>query len=178
LALGVCAALAAVIAGCKDEDQERVVEEGRKAIAGAESVLGDALGSLMKEAQELDWHSSEQALSAARDKALDLEKRLANIKAPSNLDAIRLEEVKAEVARLQAACTVQNLQRQWDAAAEKAAEGKHLAQEKAGEAGNALREADRDFRDLDDKLNAAKKAYGEASDKVAELVTKVKGESK
>ena len=91
----VCAgaALIGASAGCKSEDQDRVVAQGKQAFASAKSAIGGAFGSLMSQAQKLDAHSPEQALTAARDKAAELQKKLSDIKAPSNLDSLNLEAV-------------------------------------------------------------------------------------
>lgn len=171
------AAIAAVVsvvlgAGCKSEDQDRVVEQGRHAFESAKSSLSDAFASLERQWQKLDLHSSSDALAAAHDKAVELEKQLANVKAPSSVQSLHLEAVKAQIDRLEAAITVQKLQAEWDAAVKKAAEGKDLAQEKIAETSKTLRDADANFKALDDKLSAAKKAYQTAADKVSETLGK------
>lgn len=170
--VGVWIALACGLGGCKAEDQDRVVEQGRQVLASAKSAIGNAFGSLMQQAGKLDPQSPQKALTAARDKAIDLQKQLSSIKAPTSLDSLHLEAVTDQIDRLKAALTVQNLQNEWDAALKKANEGKNLAQDKIAETAKSLREADAKFRDIDDKLDAAKKAYATASDKVSETLGK------
>jgi len=176
--LAVACAAIGITVGCKQEDQDKIVAQGKQAISSAEKAVGDAVGSLMSQVSNIDWKSSSEAIEKAKRKALDVEKSLNEIHAPTSIDQLHLEAVKEQVTRLEAALTVKNLQSEWDAAVKKAGEGKDLAEDRVKEVGEKLRETDREFRDLDDKLQSAKKAYQAASDKVDETLSKVRGEEK
>jgi hypothetical protein len=171
-AVTAAALLLVLTTGCKPEEQDRFVADGREAVEGASSALKSACGSLAEEAQKLNSRSSADALEAARRKAGELQAKLSEIKAPTELESLRLDALKEQVQRLDAAIMAQSIRQRWEAALRQANQGKELVAKDVDKARLTLREADTSFKALDDRLLEAERAYKNACNRLSEALAK------
>ncbi|RYG48614.1 hypothetical protein EON79_03970 [bacterium] len=106
----------ALLAGCSERERAQATDTASK---GAKSVAVKAKGmveslwiSAQREAQTLTAASGETAIRAARSKMLDLQSEMAEIKAPSELQALQLTNIETQISRLEAALEMKELKAQ------------------------------------------------------------------
>lgn len=161
----VVAAVVALALGCTPEDREGAVAKARGAIKSA-------CDSLTSEAQKLNSHSPEKALVAAKEKAQDLQKQLSEIKTPTPIESLHLETVREQIQRLDAAINAQAIRRQWETVLKEANRGKELAAGDIEKARRSLRDTNPQFKELDDKLLEAERAYKNAGNRLSEALSR------
>ena len=132
----------------------------------ARSAMSVAYGAVCDEAALVTQRSSQEALLSARRAASELQERLADLPQVTELDRLRLEAVRGQVARLDAAILVQSVRLECEAALARVSPHP----KDALEARRSLREQDAVFRALDDRLIAAERAYHDACNLLAELM--------
>lgn len=177
--MAACVALA--LSGCQPEAQKEIKQQsGRAAVfAGAAAKSAGAAimtagKSALDEAQKIDWKASLETLTGAKSKLVDLQNQLANLKSPTELDGIRLEQIQNEVFRIEAAIQLQDVERQMLQAIEKAngVKAKTLAEVETQR--KRLAEADGAFKKLDKQYQDIKLIYEQTQKHVDELKAKIK----
>jgi chromosome segregation ATPase len=98
---------------------------------------------------------------------------MSKIKAPSTLDGLKLDSVKEEIDRLQAALTLKNLKDQMDTRVSDAMKLKENAEKNYQDVKEKLALADADYQDLQKKLATAQAAYDGTSEKIRETSKRI-----
>jgi hypothetical protein len=156
--------------GCQDVARQEALEHGRQALESSRSALSIAFGSLLQETQDLTQHSSRESLEEARKRLVDLQTKLANLDAPSQLDRLRMEVLQNQIDRLDTALAVRTARKEVELLVIRAEEQAALAGQTLAEKRKELRERDEAFRSIDDRLIAAERAYSEAGNRLTESV--------
>jgi chromosome segregation ATPase len=174
LAIGVVvAAIVFLSAGCDKKDQDAALDQGRFAMSKAADFASGAWKSACDQAHSLSADSGKSAIESAKAQLEGVRKKMSGIKAPTSLDSLKLDSVKEEIARLQAALTIKNLKAQLDERVEIAKKLKDNAEKSYDDVKGKLEHADAEYQDLQKKLSDAQTAYDGASEKIKETTQKL-----
>jgi len=110
--LAACCGL--IVVGCEQKDQDAALAQGQAVVSKAQTMAGSAWKSVSDEASKLSPDSGKQALESATKQMEGLKDKMSQIKAPTGLDSLKLESVKAEIERLRAALDLQKLKAELD----------------------------------------------------------------
>jgi len=98
---------------------------------------------------------------------------MSHMQAPSSLDGLKLDAVKEQIQRLQAALTVRHLKDALDRRVKLAMEMKENAERSVDDVKAKLSQTNAEYQDLQKKLDDAKATYDSASEKVKEADKKL-----
>lgn len=146
---------ALVLVGCTAKDRNEAANTAAvqtRQIAAKTKTMAESLWlAAQREAGELTASSSEAALQAGRSKLLDLQSQFADLKAPTDLQALQMTSVETQISRLEAALEMQDLKTKM----------------------RDLRPGDR-LRDLQAKYGEAKQNYDSALESMVEFRDELK----
>jgi chromosome segregation ATPase len=168
------AVLVAGLTGCDHKDEDAALAQGRSVFSKAVDLAGGAWKSACDRAQKLSANSGKSTIEAAKSQLEAVQEKMSHIKAPSNLDGLKLDSVKEEIQRLQAALTVKNLKEQMDERVKDAMKLKENAEKSAKDVQDRLAQADAQYQDLNKRLDEAQSAYNSAAAKVKDTTEKIK----
>ena len=149
----------AVVVGCTPSAREEVSARSQKAFVEAKGAVTAAVDSAMKEASKLSARSDVVDLEKARDQADRALKAVEGIRLDFGPIKDKVQSLKLEIDRLDAAIEEKKLRDQWNNAMKVANNGKEVAQEQVDRLRTLLREKDSSFKALDEKLMAAERTY-------------------
>ena len=167
------AALLLFSVGCDKKSQDAGLAQGQAAVAKAGDLAGTAWKSAKDQAARLTSDSGKSAIEAAEAQLVALRDKLSSIKTPSVLDSLRLDSIKEEIQRLQAALELQNLKKEMDIRVKNAMTMKGNAEKSYHDVRNKLTQVDAEYQDLQKKLHSAESAYDNAAEKVKETTQKI-----
>ena len=167
------ACLIVLATGCEKKDQDAALAQGQVAFSKAKQMAGGFWKSACAEADKLSADSGKSALESAKTQLESARDRLSHIQAPSELDGLKMDSVKEEIQRLQAALTVQNIKEETDRRVKDAMTWKENAEKTVDEVKAKLAQADAEYQDLQKKLHDAQATYDDASTKVKETTQKI-----
>ena len=152
-----------LLSACGKRERDDVVQSGQRAFDSARSAIGVAYGSAMDSASKLTQRSPIKSLEEAKAKALAVQKQFEGFQNLVDEDKKKLDAVRKQIDRLDAAIKLNDLQLQWEDTIQRATGAKKdLEQYRAN-----LRNSNPAFRTLDDRVMAAERAYTEASNRVS-----------
>lgn len=132
--------------------------ETAEAFNPARASLAVAYGTVMEGANQLTQRSSGDDVQAALKEVLDLERKYGDLLDRKSLEQARLEALRAQVHRLNAAADLSRIQGEWERMMTKLRPNVKNPQAER----ETLRKRDEAFRELDDKRIAAERAYRDA----------------
>ena len=97
------AALLACSLACEKKDQDAAMAQGRVFASKAQDMAGSAWKSVSEQAQKLSADSGKSAIGSAKSQLESLRDRMSHTKAPTEIEGLKLDTVKEEIQRLQAA---------------------------------------------------------------------------
>ena len=166
-------ALLALTAGCDQKDQDNAMAQGRTAMSKAADFASGAWKSACEKANKLTEDSGKPALESAKAQLEAARDKLSKIKTPTSVDDLKLDSVKGQIDRLEAALSVQKLKAEMNARVDDAMKAKDNAVKTVDDAKAKLEAADAQYRGLQRKLDAAQSAYDSASEKVKEASQRI-----
>ncbi len=171
IVVGLC--LIGLAGGCEQKDQDAALAQGKIALNTAEAFAGDAWKSACESANKLTADSGRPALESAANQLQGIESQIKQLKDRSRLDDLKLEDVKRQLQRIQAAMNVQSIRAQIDERVESAKRAKDNAEKSYDDVKAKLDEADREYKGLQQKLGEAQDVLDSATAKVKETSKKV-----
>ncbi len=138
-------ALMALSMGCEKKDQDAAMAQGRMFASKAQDMAGSAWKSVSEQAQKLSADSGKSAIESAKSQLESVRDRMSHIKAPTEIEGLKLDTVKDEIQRLEAALTIKNLKSQMDKRVEDAQKMKDNAQKSVQEIRDKLSQAEMPF---------------------------------
>lgn len=160
---GLFAMIAIVsVAGCTVRDRNDAIDQGaaitKRVVNTTVSAASEAWDRASAEAKKLTPESGKEALRSAEQGLEEAKEKLQPGK--------RLDEAKAEIARLRAAIDIDRLHHEMDEKVDEAAKLRANAGKSLEDVRDRLDAADHDYRDLNEKLASAQRAYDAAKAKV------------
>ena len=115
--------LAIGVAGCDQKQQDQALAQGKAAMSTAAGFASKAWQSASKQAANINLDSAKPAIESAKSSLESVKTKLSEIKAPTSLDSLKLDSVKDQLQRLEAALNIKKLQKEMD---DKVAEAKKV----------------------------------------------------
>jgi chromosome segregation ATPase len=162
-----------VLAGCNDRDETDVKLNAAVAFASAREALGTAWNSVAAEASKVTANSSKAALEQAKKQTAHLQAELSKIEIKNPLTEAQMSAAKEQMAKIQAALTLKNLQAESESAVQNAIATGKIAQQKYEDASKQLAQLDESYRDLKTRLDSAQTMYDNASSALNGAMAKV-----
>lgn len=167
--------LPAVVAfGCNDRDETDVKMNAAVAFTSAREAVATAWNSVSREASKVTSDSSRAALEQAKEQTSRLQKELSKIEIKNPIDEAQMKAAQEQMAKIQAAMTLKNLQEQSQQAVDNAIATGKIAQQKYDDASKSLAEVDANYRDLKNRLDSAQQMYDNAAAGLQGAVDKVR----
>jgi hypothetical protein len=166
--------LAAVLGGCFLHEEAKTGAAESLAVDGRQMLNGD-WHAVVSEAQRLTQTSSLEELSHARSQAVRVRDRLLVVRAPDELDRLRMTALEAQIARLDAAIEFTAIQSELDKQTQEALTLRANSRRSPEEMRALLRESDDAFATLEDQLRAAERNYRLGTNRVRDAIAQVKG---
>lgn len=156
--------------GCQQAVDE-VQNAGNRVARNAQHAFSESMNQIQHEADQASDKSSKESLDALKTKLEQAKETISNAKVP---DQLKLDSIKAQLEKVDAAAEVRAIREKLDKKVHEAMELKDNAGKTYNDVRSKLEEADRSFRQLSDKLDDAKSTYSAAEKTVKETVAKAK----
>ncbi len=171
----VAATLVVCSIGCDKKEQDSALSQGQAVVSKAADLAGNAWKAASEQANKVSADSGKSAIEAAKVQMEAARDKLSQIKAPSNLDGLKMDSVKEQIQRLQAALTIQHIKEAMDRRVKIVMQMKDNAEKTADDVKAKLAAADKEYKDLQQKLDSAQSTYNSASNKIDEVEKKLQG---
>ncbi|MDR3689809.1 MAG: hypothetical protein P4L46_10555 [Fimbriimonas sp.] len=162
-----------LLGGCEQKDQDAALAQGRAAVNKATELAGSAWKSATDAASKLSADSGRAALESAKANLVGMQGKLAELKSKSGIDGLKLDAIKDQIKRLDAALNLQKIKSEIDAKVDDAKKAKDNAEKSVDDVKAKLDAADAEYRSLQKKLADAQAAFDDASQKVKDSTKKV-----
>ena len=151
--------------GCTPSDETGDLGAGTP--ANMRAAISAEYGAVSQESSRISQRTSEDQLNAARKRASDLLANLEKLPKPMQVDLARIEAVRSEIKRIDAALLVVSARKKWEDLHGKAVLTPAQKELSTPEQRAILRGEWPEFRKADDDLLAAERAYTDATNELA-----------
>lgn len=160
--------LALAIVGCNERDRSDAQMNAGIALATAKNAASIAWRSFSDEASKVTAESGRPALEKAKQQTAEWQRELSKVKIESPLTKAQADAARAQMAKIQAALNLQNLQAQSKEMVEKATQSGKVAKQGFEDASRKLAEIDEGYKNLRARTEDARAAYDQAAKRLRE----------